>query len=655
MRTRILIATFSMLICSLAPAVPALAVHVPSCGGDFVLFAQQAIRMENGPTVINGNILVNSPTGFIEVGAHNVINGTATAHRLVLGSFAQINTCVADIFQGADENAVCGTVVTPVSPPLPCLANYPPIPAPAVPACVDTANDVTVPAGQTVNLTPGCYQDVRINTGGTLNLGGTYNFRSVLMQSGSSLNGPATVNVKNTFFTEAGVAIKAIQLNVPKVSTAAQIVIGPNSSVTDSVLNAPFAKIILHIGTGLANSEVVANVIVIEPIEATPLLPGPGVKSGVKFNDVNGSGAQDPGEPGIPGWVIKVFNFTTHALVDQQTTGPNGEYSFNLLPGKYVVCEVLQAGWNQTLPANTNCSFDSTLAPGGYVINFVGGENETGNDFGNHQAQLVGCPEDPKAVCTKAVGAGGFATVQSAYSAAIDGDVICMFTNTTENVVLDGAKSLEIVQCATSRVSAKISSLPVWTISSTGKLTIIGPDAQGGTIGWLIDSDGHDIRGVRTSGASQIGIKVTGDNNSVSFNSVSDSPVGVRIEGSSNDVRGGTVSGNTAGVQLGVSAVNNGFRAATVRDNAGIGIAVQGPGNTLDGNRVYGNTGHGIQVTGTATSTKLKSNQSGNPENGGAEYQLDTNAVNLGGNRADGVSIPAPLKCPLFPQAETCE
>jgi len=53
-----------------------------------VLFAQNAIRMEQGPTVLEGNILVNSPTGFIEVGAHNVINGRATANKLILGSCA---------------------------------------------------------------------------------------------------------------------------------------------------------------------------------------------------------------------------------------------------------------------------------------------------------------------------------------------------------------------------------------------------------------------------------------------------------------------------------------------------------------------------------------------------------------------------------------
>jgi parallel beta-helix repeat protein len=274
------------------------------------------------------------------------------------------------------------------------------------------------------------------------------------------------------------------------------------------------------------------------------------------------------------------------------------------------------------------------------------------------------CPEDPEAILTRTVAVeplGGLpmhASLQEAYAAAANDEVIGIFTNTTENVVLDGAKTLKITQCTKARVTASNSSLPVWTVSSTGKLTIIGPDAKDGSIGWLVEGDGHDIKGVRATGASQVGIKITGDNNSVSFNSVSGSPLGVKIEGTGNDVRGGTVSGNSTGVEFSATASNNRFRGAKVRNNTGPGIVVEGPGNTLDGNRVNGNTGDGIHVTATAAGTKLKSNQSGNPENGGAEYRLDVNAVNQGGNRADNIPIPklsAPQKCAFFAAAGTCE
>jgi parallel beta-helix repeat protein len=173
-----------------------------------------------------------------------------------------------------------------------------------------------------------------------------------------------------------------------------------------------------------------------------------------------------------------------------------------------------------------------------------------------------------------------------------------------------------------------------------------------------VGTDGHGLKSVRATGASEVGIKITGDNNNVSFNSVSGSPLGVKIEGTGNDVRGGTVSENGTGVEFSATASNNRFRGAKVRNNSGPGIVVEGPGNTLDGNRVNGNTGDGIHVTATAAGTKLKSNQSGNPENGGAEYRLDVNAVNQGGNRADNIPIPklsAPQKCAFFPAAGTCE
>jgi hypothetical protein len=69
-------------------------------------------------------------------------------------------------------------------------------------------------------------------------------------------------------------------------------------------------------------------------------------------------------------------------------------------------------------------------------------------------------------------------------------------------------------------------------------------------------------------------------------------------------------------------------------------------------------------VTGTATGTKLKSNQSntanagGNKENGGFEFQLDVGATNQGGNKADTIAIPktsVPQKCPTFSQVGSCE
>ena len=81
-----------------------------------------------------------------------------------------------------------------------------------------------------------------------------------------------------------------------------------------------------------------------------------GTKSGVKFNDLNGDGTKDAGEPGLNNnWVIRAYadtngdgtlqaTETTIAASDTTHTAGlvDGSYLLTLNPGKYVVCEVLQ-------------------------------------------------------------------------------------------------------------------------------------------------------------------------------------------------------------------------------------------------------------------------------------------------------------------------
>ena len=59
-----------------------------------------------------------------------------------------------------------------------------------VESCVNVAASVTVAVGATLNLPPGCYKDVRVNAGGTLNLvAGLYNFKTLRLIAGATLNG----------------------------------------------------------------------------------------------------------------------------------------------------------------------------------------------------------------------------------------------------------------------------------------------------------------------------------------------------------------------------------------------------------------------------------------------------------------------------------
>jgi hypothetical protein len=81
----------------------------------------------------------------------------------------------------------------------------------------------------------------------------------------------------------------------------------------------------------------------------------PGSLSGTVFNDLDGSGSRDPGEPGLAGWTVFIDQHGDGQLHDddpQTVTDALGRYSFsNLAPGTYSIGEVLQDGWAQTAPA----------------------------------------------------------------------------------------------------------------------------------------------------------------------------------------------------------------------------------------------------------------------------------------------------------------
>jgi hypothetical protein len=75
---------------------------------------------------------------------------------------------------------------------------------------------------------------------------------------------------------------------------------------------------------------------------------------GVKWNDANGNGVKDAGEPGLPDWKI-FLDSNENGLWDSgetyQMTDADGNYAFaGLSEGTYLVGEVAQSGWDQTFP-----------------------------------------------------------------------------------------------------------------------------------------------------------------------------------------------------------------------------------------------------------------------------------------------------------------
>jgi large repetitive protein len=77
--------------------------------------------------------------------------------------------------------------------------------------------------------------------------------------------------------------------------------------------------------------------------------------SGVKFNDVNGNGVMDSGEPGVPGWGMVLDGTTAfHGIHITRTvnTASDGSYAFDhLVPGTYKISELSRPGWTQTVPS----------------------------------------------------------------------------------------------------------------------------------------------------------------------------------------------------------------------------------------------------------------------------------------------------------------
>lgn len=98
--------------------------------------------------------------------------------------------------------------------------------------------------------------------------------------------------------------------------------------------------------------------------------------SGTKFDDINGNGIKDPGEPGLPNWTI---NLVLGNVSNSTITDGNGDYNFSgLLVGTYIISESLQPGWIQTAPAISSTGSETHI-----VKILTSGVNATGKDFGN--------------------------------------------------------------------------------------------------------------------------------------------------------------------------------------------------------------------------------------------------------------------------------
>jgi len=101
-----------------------------------------------------------------------------------------------------------------------------------------------------------------------------------------------------------------------------------------------------------------------------------GTISGVKFEDKNGNGVKDVGEPLLQGWQIVLSG----ARVETTTTNISGFYQFTSMgPGTYNVQEILQAMWRRTAPPS----------PGIHTVVMTSGFHASDKNFGNSQFGII--------------------------------------------------------------------------------------------------------------------------------------------------------------------------------------------------------------------------------------------------------------------------
>lgn len=119
-----------------------------------------------------------------------------------------------------------------------------------------------------------------------------------------------------------------------------------------------------------------------------------GAVGGYKWNDVNGNGKWDETEDTLSGWTIFVDANGNGKLDDGEmstVTDENGWYEFNGFgPNQQVqICEVMQAGWHQTFPAEEYNCLHFTFTQSGQVE-----DGDYVSDFGNQQLASLSVVKD---------------------------------------------------------------------------------------------------------------------------------------------------------------------------------------------------------------------------------------------------------------------
>ncbi|MDP3935063.1 MAG: hypothetical protein Q8Q46_02530 [Candidatus Giovannonibacteria bacterium] len=154
----------------------------------FVLFAEEEIKLEQGVQVSSGDLGTN---GKLNIQKEVIVNGNLFADRITIDKDSQINGHVSfNTLETKKETKILGTQTKPVSLP---IANLPEILAFQI-----GTQDFKF-EGQANTLPAGHYRDITLEKNGRLILsGGTYNLRELELKDNSTLifNAPTISNIQ---------------------------------------------------------------------------------------------------------------------------------------------------------------------------------------------------------------------------------------------------------------------------------------------------------------------------------------------------------------------------------------------------------------------------------------------------------------------------
>lgn len=166
-------------------------------------------RLDIGSNIlVAGNYAVIRPGGSLTLGTnlyHDAVPADSflAADTMEFTTGASANNVFVNSLQLNGTAEVRGTKTTPLA--LPLNIDVPPLPANATSPCAAAGVDVTIANGQTKSLAAGCYRNLQVSPGATLNLtGGTYVFRQVVVETDAQLNATSasTVTVQQRFTAE---------------------------------------------------------------------------------------------------------------------------------------------------------------------------------------------------------------------------------------------------------------------------------------------------------------------------------------------------------------------------------------------------------------------------------------------------------------------